>query len=268
MAIPASKVRAICTASEAELVRASRKSELDQLNHAEVEKLLGQARKLFRKWRDLGRGQARARSQKVGFGEKAANTKLKVELFGDTVKRLEVQLAKLDKAAAGAKPASLTKKDRSAEHRATRAAVRKGMTAAGDLENETKFKKRKLIANTAAKAPAAKPVAAKPAPSKATAPQPAVAKSPKKAVAASKRTIAFKPSAVELVESRSLTNVATLIPQKKLPSKVSLLNPAKQRRAITAAKQSRVIRSGKTTRTMAHISARGKRNQARRDAKN
>ena len=31
MAIPASKVRAICTASEAALVRASRKSELDQL---------------------------------------------------------------------------------------------------------------------------------------------------------------------------------------------------------------------------------------------
>ena len=166
MAVPASKVRSICTASEAALVRGSRKSELDQLSHAEVEKLLGQARKLFRKWRDLGRSQARARSQKVGFGEKAANTKLKVELFGETATRLEARLAKLDKDA-GAKAASLTKKDRSAEHRATRAAVRKGMTAAGDLENETKFKQRKLLTSATTKAPVAKPAAkvvAKPAP--------------------------------------------------------------------------------------------------------
>jgi hypothetical protein len=262
MAIPASKVRAICTASEAELVRASRKSELDKLSHAEVEKLLGQARKLFRKWRDLGRDQARARSQQVGFGEKAANTKLKVELFGETVTRLEAQLAKLDKVEAGAKATAVTKKDRSAEHRATRAAVRKGMTAAGDLENETKFKKRKLLTSATTKAPAAKPIAAKPAakPAPKAIAKPAVKPAPAKPTK-SKPAPQSGLSAVDLVEARSLTTLVS-------PSKFGQLNPAKQRKAITAAKQSRVLRSGKTTRTLSHVKARGKRNQARRDAKN
>ena len=262
MAIPASKVRAICTASEAELVRATRKSELDQLSHAEVEKLLGQARKLFRKWQDLGRDQARARSQKVGFGEKAENTTLKVELFGDTVQRLEAQLTKLDKAEAGAKAVSVTKKDRSAEHRATRAAVRKGMTAAGDLENKTKFKQRKLLSSAAVKAPAVKPTKTKPG--KKAVVKPAAKSAPKKSLPAKAAPMAGL-SAVDLVEARSLLTVG---PPPKLRSKVGPLNAAKQRKAITAAKQSRVTRSGKTTRTLGHTQARGKRNQARRDAKN
>jgi len=262
MAIPASTVRAICTASEAELIRASRKSELDKLSHAEVEKLLSQARKLSKKWRDLGRDQARARSQKVGFGEKAANTKLKVELFGETVTRLEARLAKLDKDA-GAKAASVTKKDRSAEHRATRAAVRKGLTAAGDLENETKFQSRKPIANTAAKA-SAKPVAPKPAAKPAAKAIIKPATKPTKASKAKQRP-STGLSAVDLVESRALT---TLAPPSKVGGKIGQINPAKQRKAITAAKQSRVLRSGKTTRTLSHVKARGKRNQARRDAKN
>lgn len=251
MAIPASKVRAICTASEAALVRASRKSELDKLSQAEVEKLLGQARKLFGKWRDLGRDQARARSQKTGFGEKAANTKLKVELFGETVTRLEARLAKLDKSA-GAKSLKPTKKDRTVEHRATRAAVRKGMTAAGDLENESKFQKRAAKAESPTKTPAAKPAKRK-----------AAAKSAS-AKAADKATLTAGLSAVELVEAQAKLSPIPTTPH----SSMGLLNPAKQRKAVTAAKQSRVLRSGKTTRTLAHVKSRGKRNQARRDAKN
>ena len=44
-------------------------------------------------------------------------------------------------------------------------------------------------------------------------------------------------------------------------------SPADQRKAMTAAKKSRVIRSGKTTRTLGHVAARGKRTQAKRDSK-
>jgi hypothetical protein len=267
MAIPASKVRAICTESEAALVRASRKPELELLSHAEVTRLVAQARKLFRKWRDLGRSQARARSEKVGFGEKAANTRLKVEIFEDTVKKLEARLAKLDASDAAGKKARLTKQDRSAEHRATRAAIRKGMTAAEDLVNEDKHKKRAAGVKSATKATApSKAVTAKSVP----APAPAPVAKPKPATK-SRRPIKPAttplPNAVDLLEARSLTNVATLIPPKKLHSKIAELNPAKQRKAITAAKQSRVLRSGKTTRTLSHVKARGKRHQARRDAK-
>ncbi|HEY2837829.1 MAG TPA: hypothetical protein VGJ26_01680 [Pirellulales bacterium] len=235
MAIPASKVRAICTESEAALVRASRKSELDQLSHAEVQALLAQARKLFRKWRDLGRGQARARSQKVGFGEKDANTKLKVKLFDDTVKTLEARLAKLDPSASPVTKAPPTKQDRNAEHRATRAAIRKGMTATEDLVNEAKFKARKGIGKSAAKIttkPAAKPAAKKNAVAK-SAPVKSVAAAPSvKATTAPKARVAPAAalSAVDLVEARSL---ATAIPLKKPRSGVQL-NPAKQRKAITA----------------------------------
>ena len=45
-------------------------------------------------------------------------------------------------------------------------------------------------------------------------------------------------------------------------------DPARQRRAKTASKQSRIKKSGLDSRVMGHVSARGKRNQARRDTRN
>ena len=135
------------------------------------------------------------------------------------------------------------------------------MTAAGDLENETKFKKRKLFVSATAKAPAVKPAAkvtAKPAA------KPATKSAPVKSLPVKAAPLTGL-SAVDLIEARALVTVG---PPAKLRSKVGQLNPAKQRKAITAAKQSRVLRSGKTTRTLSHVKARGKRNQARRDAKN
>jgi hypothetical protein len=42
----------------------------------------------------------------------------------------------------------------------------------------------------------------------------------------------------------------------------------RQRRAKTTAKKSRIRKSGLDSRVLGHVSARGKRNQARRDSKN
>jgi hypothetical protein len=135
MAVPAAKVRALCTAPEASLVRFSRKAELAQLNRAEVKKLATQARSLRNKSREAGRKQSVA-----GKGDQAAatNSQLKEEIFREAQERFEARLAELEKKGPAAKAKlrpAVTKKGRSAEHRAKRAAVRKGMTAVEDLLN-------------------------------------------------------------------------------------------------------------------------------------
>ena len=228
MTIPASKVKSLCTDSEVALVRASRKGELEQLSHAQVKRLAARARKECDKWRDLKRGQARIRSRQLGFGDAASNTKLKQQVFRDALTSFEARLAKLDasESRASEKSAGKTKKDRSTEHRATRAAVRKGMTAVQDLVN-SQVKEVEKPADTppAKSAPAAKAVP--------TVRQPVKAALPKQ--------------------------------RHKKPATV---DQAKQRQAVTAAKHSRVARSGKTTRMLGHVKSRGKRVQARRDVKN
>jgi hypothetical protein len=242
MTVPAAKVKTLCTDSEAALVRASRKGELETLSHAKVKQLAARARKLTTKWRDLKRGQSRAHSSQVGFGKIEANTKLKGEIFRDALASFEARLASLGSSADHAtdKPRAKTKKDRSAEHRATRAAIRKGMIAAQDLVNSEPKAEAKPTAVHSAKvsAPSAKPTALV---TKAAAPAKAVAP-----------VVSTKKSALPKVRH-------------KIPT---IVNEAKQRQATTAAKHSRVARSGKTTRLKSHVKSSGKRAQARRDAKN
>lgn len=253
MAIPAAKVKSLCTESEAALVRASRKGELELLSHAEVKELAARARKLVGKWRDLKRGQSRTRSREAGFGAADANTQLKKQIFRDALDSLEARLEQLagKPAAMAAKPApKQTKKHRAAEHRATRAAVRKGMVAVQDLVNGELGSE-----PPAAKAPAAKPSAAKAPAAKAAIPKPAT----KPAVAAKSTT----------AKSTAAARRPAKAPAPKGPQRpVATIDPAKQRKALTAAKTSRVVRSGKTTRVLSHVKSRGKRVQARRDARN
>lgn len=251
MAVPASKIKQLCTTSEIALIRASRKGELDRLTHAEVKKLAVQARKLFDKWQGLGRGQARDRGRQEGFGEKDANTKLKVQLFREALDGFNAQLEKLAGAAAKnatvkvAKP--VTKKKRSAEHRATRAAVRKGMTAVEDLLNTKSAKSKKAVKKTVKKG----------------ATEPAVAKQPLSAVS----TPSTEPAAKPAVGGGAAPPVTAKTSAKKPAPKSVAVSKSAKRQAVTAAKQARVVSSGKTTRLRGHVSASGKRSQARRDAK-
>jgi hypothetical protein len=228
MTIPASRVKSLCTDSEAALVRASRKGELEQLSHAQVKQLAVRARKLTNKWRDLKRSQSRTRSRQVGFGDVDSNTKLKKQIFREALTSFEARLVKLETSGthAAEKSRPTTKKARSAEHRATRAAIRKGMTAVQDLVNSQVKEEEKPAA-----APPAKPAL------------------PAKAVPALRQ-----PTKVALPKQ----------PRKE----IAIVDQAKQRQAITAAKHSRVARSGKTTRLLSHVKSRGKRVQARRDARN
>lgn len=235
MAVPAAKIKEICTADEAKLVRASRKPELEKLSAAELKKHAAVARKLYDKWLALGREQSRAKSKKVGFGESASNTKLKTEAFGDALKAFEDQLARQPGTAAPKKKA-VTKKKRNAGHRSERFDVRKELREVKESLKEP--------ARKAAKKKAVKKAAAKKKVVQKKVAEPAASEEPvKKAV---KRT---RPKTVP-VGNKGLN-----------------LDKGKARQANTAAKQSRLDRSGVTSRVRGHVSARGKRSQGRRDAK-
>lgn len=248
MTIPAAKVKALCTSAEIELVRASRKPQLDELSPAELKSLAARARKLHEKWRDTKRSQARHKSRVAGLGKPADNTKLKAQIFREALENFEGRLQKLassNSARSAAKPAtkspvkSKTKAKRTVDHRQRRAAVRKGLAVVKDVLNED-----------AGNAPlsAMKPTAAEPA-----------------AVAAALPPSGGAPTAAPAAKPRSVKKPAAV---KKSPPRTARVNPAEQLQAVTAAKHARVVRSGRTTRMLGHTQARGKRNQARRDARN
>lgn len=147
MAIPVAKIKSLCTPSEIAILQASRQPELEKLSPAAIKRLAVQARGLLKKWEGLGRDQSRALGRKTGASGVPKNTELKSQAFREALEVFETKLTKSAAAVkSGAKPAAApvktkSKKDRSAEHRATRAAVRKGMVAVEDLLN-TRVKKK------------------------------------------------------------------------------------------------------------------------------
>ena len=246
MTVPASKVISSCTRSEVALVRASRKGQLERLSHAELKRHAVRAKTLSDKWRDLSRSQSRTRSRKVGFGDSDANTALKAQIFREALESFEAQLAKVSAAAAPAAkgPKPKLKRHRTAEHRSTRAAIRKGMTAVEDLLNTEGRGKKKPAARSAAAAtsqPKSAPAVPEPA-------SPATDARPAKSVTKAREA-----------------NIA--VGSTKRAIKVAGMDSSKQRKAVSAAKKSRIVRSGKTTRMLGHTASRGKRTQARRDSR-
>lgn len=67
---------------------------------------------------------------------------------------------------------------------------------------------------------------------------------------------------------KRLKSASAAAPKRPPASSDSRLNTARQRHAETAAKRARIKRTGLTSRVLGHVSARGKRAQARRDSKN
>jgi hypothetical protein len=236
MTVPVSKVRSCCTISEVALVRASRKGQLEQLSHSELKRLAVRARALFAKWRDLGRGQSRSRSRQVGFGDLDANTALKAQIFREALESFEAQMERRGGGTApiAKAPNRKLKRHRSAEHRSSRASVRKSMAAVEEsLNAHGRGKKR----------------AARSAPAAAPRPKPA-------------------PVAAENATPKPKTrSTARAVPPAKRAVKVTGVDPLTQRQATSAAKKTRMVRSGRTTRMFSHIASQGKRSQARRDSK-
>lgn len=144
MTIPVATISSLCSSSEMAIVRASRKPEIELISKADLKRLAAWARKHFDKWNKLARGQARKRGRLTGSGDTPKNTKLKAQIFREAVERFEAKLATLEGSAAAPRGTrSKTKKARAVEHRASRAAIRKGMAAAEDLLKSPARKKQK-----------------------------------------------------------------------------------------------------------------------------
>lgn len=249
MTVALAKVRSLCSDPEVNLVKASRRPELGTLTVAKTRQNIDRAKKHVDKWRDKGRDQSRAKSDKAGFPDQDTRTQTKTEIFEDALKNFEEHLAKLE--AAGAEPAPKARKTqskpaRNATHRSSRAEVRQELAGKEEKLNQKKTASKK-----------------KSAPKK----KAATKASPKSAAAkkAAKRKQAKTASKVKsAVEKQLGAGGATDVSGS--PTGSIGLNPTKknQRKAKTAAKQARIAESGLTTRTRGHVSARTKRSAGRR----
>jgi hypothetical protein len=249
MAVSAAKVKAVCTSAEAELVRASRKPALERLTATELKRYVTRARKLANKWDNAGRKQVRSRSPQAGMTDRDANTALKAEIFRDALGSLSRQLAALEAAGAtggpqrGVRP---SKSRRAASHRASRS----------DSRKEIAEQKRAMAAKTSKVA--AKKVAADATAASAEA---GAAAPPAKAAAGKKRSGAKKAASPKSAAAKSAAKKSNV-------GAAAGTTKAKQRKASTAAKKARLAASGLAGRFHGHVTARGRRAQAARDARN
>jgi hypothetical protein len=252
MPVALSEVKRISTVSELAIVNASRKPKLAKLTLAEARKSAERARKLLNKWQDQSRGQARIRSRRVGYGELDNRTQIKVRIFREALKNFEARAAQLEKeggAVAGKSSAGTPRKVRSAQHRATRAAGRAQLSEKKaslntnvDASEKRRVKSRSATTGTSA---SAKTKATRSAPG-------------------------AEASAESANEPPTSAAKKKKLQRKRKPAAAQQGSPSRQTdrlTAVAAAKESRIARSGLTTRVRGHVSARGKRAQGRRDSR-
>jgi hypothetical protein len=266
--VPQAKVKALCTAAEAELVRASRRPEIGQLDARALKKHVTQARKLRDKWRDQATKQRRDTQQRhnarVADGEKRSEQK--AEIFDAALAAFEKQLEKVSAAgSASSKPAPTKKAAKSApapDHRAARASKREALEAQREEMN-------------AASKPATKPIKKKVTKKKtATKAMSTAAVAPKKKVVKKKTAKKGVYAAAAKKAVKSLLNQPTEHDAATKSTKgtqseglVGPVNAKKQRGAQTAAKQERLDQSGVRSRLKGHASASGRRSQGKRDSR-
>jgi hypothetical protein len=262
------KVKALCTAAEAELVRVSRRPEIGQLDAATLKKHVTQARKLRDKWRDQATKQRRDTQQRhsarVADGEKRSEEK--AEIFDATLAAFEKQLEKVSAAGgASSKPAPNKKTAKSAptpDHRAERASKRGALEAQREELNAASKPTPKPIKKKVAK----KKTATKATSTAAVAPKKKVVKkkTPKKGVYAAAAKKAVKSLLNQPTEHDAATKSTKGTQSEGL---VGPINAKRQRRVETVAKQERLDQSGVRSRLKGHASASGRRSQGKRDSR-
>lgn len=262
MAISMGRAKALCTATELDVVRASTRQEIGNLTAARLRQKETQARKLRDKWRDQATSQKRSTQAKVGSrdADYNKNSAEKAELFDEVLSRFSAQLAKQE--AAGETPGPMgrrrsTKTARSHTHRAARAEVR-GELAEAKRELKGKAKTKKKAG--AALAPAAPPKKAKPVAVAA----PVKAPEPAKAVAAESVPIAEPPKKAK--RPKPVVGVHASAIEAGRKAQGLRVTKQSQLAARTAAKQDRLKASG-MIRIQKNRSAANKRSQGRRDSR-
>lgn len=267
--ITVAEARKICTPAELGLLLACRPKQLERLSQEQLKTNVDSARRLRDKWRDLATEQRRQtqRKQQARVTEANARSREKAALFAHALAKFDAQLKKVAADGGPGKSAPVVKKtvksQRTTAHREERAAVRDSLKAA----------RREINAASADAKPPAKKKTAKKAVKKAAKKPPvaAAAKSALKKAPAKKASSPKKAAPVKKKGVKKAAPAATKPAKKaaKAPQKAGLVaaDPRQQRSAGAAAKKSRLKAGGLLARIRGHVSARGRRAQGKRDAR-
>lgn len=290
MSLSLDEVRLLCTKAEYSLVAESRTPAIEQLTAMKLKTNTANARKLVDKWQKLSRGQSRDESRKTGEPDLASKTYTKHQVMHEALEAYQARLAvAATTATVEASAKKLTPRERTASARVSRQSARTELQGVKKTVNKVAkarsiqaAKKAAPVKATPVKAAPVKatPVKAAPvkaAPVKATPVKAAAVKaSTKKAPAA--KSEAVKKTLVKTAAKRTAkrAEVAGSAPALAAPKKVVKTTakpgivaptPAAKAQLAASAKSSRVKLSNRSSNIAGHVSAKGKRAQAKRDSK-
>ena len=284
MSLSLDEVRLLCTKAEYALVAESRTPAIEQLTAMKLKTNTANARKLVDKWQKLSRGQSRDESRKTGEPDLASKTYTKHQVMHEALEAYQARLAVASTTATvEASAKKLTPRERTASARVSRQSARTELQGVKKTVNKV-AKARSIQAAkkaTPVKAAPAKP-AVKAAPAKATPVKAAAVKATavkattKKAPAA--KSEAVKKTLVKTAAKRTAkrAEVAASAPAIAAPKKVVKTTakpgivaptPAAKAQLAASAKSNRVKLSNRSSNIAGHVSAKGKRAQAKRDSK-
>ena len=289
MSLSLDEVRLLCTKAEYSLVAESRTPAIEQLTAMKLKTNTANARKLVDKWQKLSRGQSRDESRKTGEPDLASKTYTKHQVMHEALEAYQARLAVVaTTASVEASAKKLTPRERTASARVSRQSARTELQGVKKTVNKV-AKARSIQAAKKATPVKAAPVKATPvkaapvkaavkaAPVKATAVKATAVKASTKKAPASKSEAA-KKTLVKTAAKRTAkrAEVASSSPAIAVPKKVVkttakpgivAATPAAKAQLAASAKSNRVKLSNRSSNIAGHVSAKGKRAQAKRDSK-
>ena len=284
MSLSLDEVRLLCTKAEYSLVAESRTPAIEQLTAMKLKTNTANARKLVDKWQKLSRGQSRDESRKTGEPDLASKTYTKHQVMHEALEAYQARLAVVaTTASVEASAKKLTPRERTASARVSRQSARTELQGVKKTVNKVAkarsiqaAKKAAPVKSTPIKAAPAKAAVkaapAKAAPVKATAVKASTKKAPASKSEAAKKTLV--KTAAKRTAKRA--EVASSAPALAVPKKVVkttakpgivAATPAAKAQLAASAKSNRVKLSNRSSNIAGHVSAKGKRAQAKRDSK-
>lgn len=289
MSLSLDEVRLLCTKAEYSLVAESRTPAIEQLTAMKLKTNTANARKLVDKWQKLSRGQSRDESRKTGEPDLASKTYTKHQVMHEALEAYQARLAVVaTTASVEASAKKLTPRERTASARVSRQSARTELQGVKKTVNKVAKARSIQAAKKAAPVKAAPvksapvkstPVKAAPvkaavkaAPVKATAVKASTKKAPASKSEAAKKTL-VKTAAKRTAKRAEVasSSPAIAVPKKvvKTTAKPGIVaaTPAAKAQLAASAKSNRVKLSNRSSNIAGHVSAKGKRAQAKRDSK-
>ena len=294
MSLSLDEVRLLCTKAEYSLVAESRTPAIEQLTAMKLKTNTANARKLVDKWQKLSRGQSRDENRKTGEPDLASKTYTKHQVMHEALEAYQARLAVVaTTASVEASAKKLTPRERTASARVSRQSARTELQGVKKTVNKVAKARSIQAAKKAAPVKAApvksapvkatpvkaapvkaavKAATAKAAPVKATAVKASTKKAPASKSEAAKKTLV--KTAAKRTAKRA--EVASSAPALAVPKKVVkttakpgivAATPAAKAQLAASAKSNRVKLSNRSSNIAGHVSAKGKRAQAKRDSK-